>query len=153
MSRYARLTVAIVLMLGVDVTGGAQQASPSDVVVTKDVMIPTRDGVHLATDIYRPARNGAAVRDRLPVLLHRTPYGKAGLQTQAEYFARHRYVVAMQDIRGRHQSEGKFEKYDDRGASDGYDVIQWLARQPYSNGSVGMWGRSYAAHTQADAAK
>jgi putative CocE/NonD family hydrolase len=150
---YLLLAVAGLLAT---VTGGssrAPQAPAYEVVVTKDVMIPTRDGVRLATDLYRPAHNGVAVPDRLPVLLHRTPYGKAGMQHDADYFARHGYVVAVQDIRGRHESEGKFEKYDDRGASDGFDVIQWLARQDYSNGMVGMWGTSYAAHTQADAAK
>jgi putative CocE/NonD family hydrolase len=131
---------------------GSAQAVATDVVVDH-VMIPTRDCVRLATDIYRPAQNGIAIAERLPLLLHRTPYGKTAMRSDAEYFARHGYVVAVQDIRGRHESEGQFEKYDARDATDGYDVIQWLASQPFTTGAVGMWGTSYAAHTQADAAK
>lgn len=131
----------------------AQSPPAHGLVDSAHVMIPARDGVRLATDIYRPARGGTPVDERLPVLLHRTPYGKAGQARIAEFFAQHGYVVAVQDIRGRYQSEGKFEKYDDHDATDGYDVIQWLAAQPYANGAVGMWGTSYAAHTQADPAK
>jgi len=128
----------------------------SDVVLfASDVMVPMRDGVRLATDIYRPARDGAPSPGPVPVLLQRTPYGKEGraLVERAEDFARHGYVVALQDIRGRYESEGKFSKYDDLSATDGFDTIQWLAALPYTTGQVGMWGTSYGAHTQADAAK
>ncbi len=118
-------------------------------------MIPMRDGVRLATDIYRPTREGAPVAERLPVLLQRTPYGKEGrgLVERAMWFARRGYVVALQDLRGRYESEGTFRKYDDVTAPDGYDTVEWLARLPYADGQVGMWGTSYGAHTQADAAK
>lgn len=119
----------------------------------QDVMITARDGIRLATDIYRPTANGKPVGERLPVLLQRTPYDKSRSAEAAKYFASHGYVVAIQDIRGRYKSEGAFEKYDDLGAADGYDTIEWLAKQPYANGTVGMWGTSYVAHTQADAAK
>src|SRR4051812_33745151 len=118
-----------------------------------DLMIPTRDGKRMATDIFRPAQNGAAVPGKLPVLLIRTPYDKGTSQKDAEYFARHGYVVATQDVRGRYKSEGRFLKVQPADATDGYDVIEWLARQPWSNGSVGMWGTSFAAHTQAGAAQ
>ncbi len=120
-----------------------------------DVMIPMRDGVRLATDVYRPTRAGSPVTDRLPVLLQRTPYGKedSGLVERALFFVRHGYVVALQDLRGRYASEGAFRKYDDLSPLDGYDTVEWLASQPYTDGRVGMWGTSYGAHTQADAAK
>ena len=62
-------------------------------------------------------------------------------------------MVATLDVRGRHASEGKFLKVQPADATDGYDVIEWLAGQPWSNGSVGMWGTSFAAHTQAGAAQ
>ncbi|MBI4473972.1 MAG: CocE/NonD family hydrolase [Acidobacteria bacterium] len=133
-----------------------QATTPYDAVLfQKDVMIPTRGGTRLATDIYRPARNGVPVEERLPILLQRTPYNKegGGLVEGAKYFVRNGYVVALQDIRGRYKSEGSFHKYDEVTASDGYDTIQWLAKLPYTDGKVGMWGTSYGAHTQADAAK
>ena len=120
-----------------------------------DVMVPARDGVSLATDIYRPTRGGVPVSDRLPVLLHRTPYDKGASETVAiaRTLAAHGYVVLVQDTRGRHHSQGIFVKYYDYDAYDGYDTIEWSARLPYSDGKVGMYGTSYAAHTQADAAK
>ncbi len=113
-----------------------------------NVMMPMRDGSRMATDIYRPATS-----ERLPVLLHRTPYDKTGQKSIAEYFARHGYVVAVQDIRGRYKSEGKFLKVQPLDATDGYDAVEWMAKQPYANGTVGMWGTSFAAHMQAGAAQ
>ena len=126
-----------------------------DVVVERNVMIPARDGVLLATDIYRPAVNGVAVPRRLPLLLQRTPYGKSTdrFLPQALHFAAAGYVVAVQDMRGRYDSGGDFIKYDPLDAPDGYDAIEALARLPYVDGRVAMWGTSYAAHAQADAAK
>ena len=121
--------------------------------VETNLMVPMRDGVRLATDVYRPAVNGRPVDARLPLLLHRTTYGKTGdrLVAQARYFARNGYVVALQDDRGTYDSEGVQYKYIGMGR-DGYDAVEWLARLPYTDGQVGMWGTSYAAHTQATAA-
>ncbi|MEO8681108.1 MAG: CocE/NonD family hydrolase, partial [Vicinamibacterales bacterium] len=123
------------------------------VVVESNVMIPMRDGVKLATDIYRPAAGGAPVPDRLPILLQRTPYNKVagGAVAQARNFASHGYVVVLQDERGAFHSEGVQSKYIGYG-QDGYDTIEWLARLPYTDGQVAMWGTSYAAHTEAGAA-
>ena len=59
----------------------------------------------------------------------------------------------MQDTRGRYDSEGKFLKVQPIDATDGYDTIEWLAKQWYSNGSVGVWGTSFAAHMEAGAAQ
>lgn len=123
------------------------------VLAEQNVMVPTRDGTRMATDIYRPARNGAPVNERFPVLLMRTPYDKTGSKAQAEYFAQRGYVVALQDIRGTYKSEGKFAKVQPADAPDGYDTIAWLAKQKYANGSVGMWGTSFSAHMQAAAAQ
>lgn len=136
-----------------------QSLSPSPsrqydaVLAAHDLMIPMRDGKRMATDIYRPARNGVPVTERLPVLLQRTPYDKTTQRRDAEYFARHGYVVAVQDARGRFKSEGKFLKVQPADATDGYDTVEWLAAQPFSNGKVGMWGTSFAAHMQAGAAQ
>ena len=133
----------------------AAQMFSSTVQRQKDVMVKARDGVLLATDIYRPMENGKPVTTPLPVLLHRTPYDKSASATVAiaNTLASHGYVVVVQDTRGRHHSQGIFEKYYVFDAYDGFDTIEWAARLPYSNGKVGMFGTSYAAHTQADASK
>jgi hypothetical protein len=124
------------------------------VLFERNLMIPMSDGVRLATDVYRPALAGKPVEEKLPVLLQRTPYDKTGssLVEAARFFASHGYVVALQDVRGSYASEGVFTKYIGEG-QDGYDAIEALAKLPYSDGRVGMWGTSYAAHVQANAAK
>ncbi|TMH06363.1 MAG: CocE/NonD family hydrolase, partial [Betaproteobacteria bacterium] len=88
-----------------------------DVIVLSDVMVPTRDGVRLATDVYVPARNGKPVEQRFPVILERTPYNKTAdsrsertpaiekPKSRAEvaaFFVRRGYVVIYQDCRGRY---------------------------------------------------
>src|SRR5687768_7052367 len=133
-----------------------------EMVVTRDVMVPMRDAVRLATDIYRPARNGAAVEERFPVILERTPYDKTAASRSertpdvarpksraevAAFFVRRGYVVVYQDCRGRYASGGEFVKYLSDG-DDGYDTCAWILTQPWSNGRIGTMGLSYAAHTQ-----
>ncbi len=134
-----------------------------DVVVERDRRVPMRDGVHLATDVHRPARAGQALPGPFPVILERTPYGKGAASRSertaadprpadraaiAAYFVAHGFIVVYQDCRGRHGSEGRFRKYLDD-AEDGYDCCAWLVRQPWCNGRIGTMGLSYAAHTQA----
>ena len=119
----------------------------------RDVMVPTRDGARMATDLYRPARGGVPVEGRFPVLLNRTPYNKQSLAEQAVFYAERGYVVALQDARGRYKSQGEFSKVQPKDATDGCDTIEWLAGQPYANGRVGMWGTSFSAHMQAGAAQ
>jgi putative CocE/NonD family hydrolase len=125
------------------------------VIRQQDLMVAARDGILLATDVYRPATANVPAAERLPVLLHRTPYDKSEAATVAiaETLAKHGYVVMVQDTRGRHHSQGVFEKYYSFDAYDGYDTIEWAASRPFSDGQVGMYGTSYAAHTQADASK
>ncbi len=143
--------IALILVLSVS----APSALADEVVLfAEDLMVPMRDGVRLATDVYRPVRDGKPVDEKLPILFHRTPYDKKGSSRaeQARFFAAHGYVVVLQDLRGCYQSEGTFTKYIGEG-QDGYDAIEWLASQPYTDGKVGMYGTSYAAHVQANAAK
>lgn len=119
--------------------------------VEKNVWIPMRDGVRLAADLYRPQRAG----DRLPVVLIRTPYNKeaiAYVTGPAAFFAGQGYVVVAQDIRGKFQSEGEFA-VQTTDAEDGYDTIDWIARQPWSTGRVGTYGCSYMGEVQVLAAK
>jgi len=114
---------------------------------TRNVMVPMRDGVRLATDIYRPVGAG----DRLPVVLIRTPYNKTanrgGTNVTAEMFAGQGYVAVAQDVRGQYESEGRYEveKDDPR---DGYDTIDWIVKQGWSNGKVGTYGCSYLGEVQ-----
>ena len=134
-----------------DWQGSAKQFDA--VLAERDVMMTTRDGKRMATDIFRPARNGVPVPGRFPVLLNRTPYSKTGLHSQAQWFAERGYVVAVQDARGRYNSEGIFLKVQPLDATDSYDAVEWLTKQPWSSGAVGMWGTSFSAHMGAGAAQ
>lgn len=133
----------------------AATAAGQEIVVQRDVMIPMRDGVKLAADVYRPAVDGVAVAEPLPLLLTRSPYSKMRARdvAAAEHFARNGYVAVVQDMRGRYASEGEFTKYAVTEPEDGFDTVEWLAKRDYSNGQIGMWGTSYSAHTASDAAK
>ena len=113
-----------------------------EVTVDRAVGIPMRDGVKLVADIYRP--QGV---DKAPVILVRTPYKKEMAELQARYYARRGYAYAVQDCRGRFGSGGVWEPFINE-AKDGYDTIEWLAGQPFSNGKVGMIGGSYLGWVQ-----
>lgn len=117
--------------------------------VERDVMVPMDDGVLLATDLYRPRGVESG-----PVILVRTPYGKSGgeglgrLQTSLyRMFAGHGYTVAVQDCRGRGNSQGEFYPFLYE-VEDGRAALEWAASVPWSNGRVGSWGGSYFGFTQ-----
>lgn len=116
-------------------------------VVNYDVPVPMRDGTVLRADIYRPARAG-----RYPVLLERVAYELRGrCAGSGNFYAQHGYVFVGQNVRGRFASGGVFDPFRDDGwgrHQDGYDSVEWAAAQPWSNGSVGMYGDSYAGFTQ-----
>ena len=101
------------------------------------VRVPMRDGVHLDTNIFHPSGGG-----RFPAILLRTPYGKGSdLLPGYSAFLEHGYALVMQDVRGRHDSEGVFDALGQEG-QDGYDTLDWIARQPWSDGQAGMIGRA-----------
>jgi len=112
------------------------------------VRSPMRDGVELASDVWLPAAEG-----RFPTILIRCPYMKDmglddfSLGQVGEYFAERGYAVVSQDTRGRGDSDGEFDFFF-ADAEDGYDTIEWIAKQPWSNGDVGMIGVSYLATVQ-----
>ncbi|MCH7606814.1 MAG: CocE/NonD family hydrolase [Chloroflexi bacterium] len=116
----------------------------------RNVMVPMRDGKHLAADVHLPARDGSPISGSFPVLLHRTPYNKSAevRVLEASFFTTRGYVTVVQDCRGRYQSEGGFTKYVEEGP-DGFDTVEWLAQQPWCNGKIGTFGVSYGAHAQA----
>jgi uncharacterized protein len=112
------------------------------------VKIPLRDGVHLNATVYVPHRQAAP----LPAIFTLTPYISDSYHARALYFARNGYVYVLVDVRGRGNSEGTFEPFA-HDAKDGADVVEWLARQPWCNGKVAMWGGSYAGFDQWATAK
>ncbi|MGZ8311111.1 MAG: CocE/NonD family hydrolase [Allosphingosinicella sp.] len=130
-------------------------------VVRESFYVPVRDGTRLAMNIYRPAVNGRAVEARLPVIFTFTPYRaryrdehgeivEAGLSERLGLrgMTDHGYVVAVADIRGKGASFGARRGFMDRTeARDGYDLVEWLASQPWSDGNVGMAGCSYVGGT------
>ena len=111
-------------------------------------MVAMRDGVKLAADVYRPAKDGAPVPGRFPALMMRTPYDK-GVRAPAfaPYFASRGYVVIVQDVRGRYHSEGRWRMLRDD-PKDGFDTAAWIGAQPWSDGGVGTLGTSYEGGTQ-----
>jgi len=112
----------------------------------EEVMVSSRDGIRLATDIYLPP----AAR-RHPTVLVRLPYDKRGRYTfmpqLAPWFTDRGYVFVVQDVRGKFRSEGNTVPYIAE-AADGYDTIEWITQQPWSDGTVGMFGDSYYGVTQ-----
>lgn len=132
--------------------------SPAEygVLLASEIMVPMRDGVRMATDVYLPADTaspGHRADGQFPVILIRTPYNKREDTSRqlGEYFAQRGYVVAIQDCRGRYRSEGTFY-FLAQEAEDGYDAVEWAGTQPWSNGKVGMMGTSYLGWTQMAAA-
>ncbi len=111
-----------------------------------DVPATMRDGTVLRANVFRPSAEG-----NFPVALTRTPYGKdfdtANNILDAVRLAREGYLVVIQDVRGRFNSEGVWEPMRQE-VEDGYDTIEWAARLPGSNGNVGMFGASYVGFTQ-----
>ncbi|MCW5978363.1 MAG: CocE/NonD family hydrolase [Bryobacteraceae bacterium] len=116
--------------------------------IVSNIAVPMRDGVKLYADLYRPVREG-----KFPVLIVRTPYGKQrdGIHETKIQFAQRGYAVLAQDTRGRYESEGAWDPFRNE-AQDGYDTVEWAARQPWSNGKVGMEGGSYLGNVQWQAA-
>jgi putative CocE/NonD family hydrolase len=116
--------------------------APAEIVVERDLVMKTRDGVALKADIYRPAGEG-----NFPVLLTRTPYNKDGDADFGRKAAARGYLVVAQDVRGRYASEGEWYPFKHETA-DGYDAVEWAAALPHSNGKVGMFYGSYVGATQ-----
>lgn len=116
-----------------------------DVIIEQNIEMPMRDGTILRANICRPAASG-----RYPALLSRTPYGKDQPEPNNR-FARAGYVVVSQDVRGRFDSDGEFVPFytpATHAAEDGYDSVEWVAKQPWCDGNVGTMGVSYVAWTQ-----
>ena len=103
-----------------------------------------RDGVRLSADVFLPDRDGP-----FPTIVTRTPYesGRDVFLDVGAYWARRGFAFVAQDCRGRFESEGTFRAYADD-PTDGYDTIEWVGGQPWCDGKIGTWGRSYGGLTQ-----
>ncbi|MBI2891105.1 MAG: CocE/NonD family hydrolase [Nitrospirae bacterium] len=139
-----------------------------------EMMVPMRDGIKLATDVYLPGsavgsppfggQSGVGNRESAggiqetgtkggqawPTLLVRTPYSKSGvpmfMEVVGRFFARYGYAVVIQDVRGRYRSEGKWYPVLHE-LEDGADTARWVLAQPWCNGSLGLLGASYLTVT------
>ncbi|MEU2201671.1 CocE/NonD family hydrolase [Isoptericola sp. NPDC019482] len=118
------------------------------ITIEKNVRVPMRDGVELTTDLYLPGEGPA------PVLLVRLPYGKDMISKLGQpvlptplAFAEVGYAVVWQDCRGTWGSDGVFTPQAGD-AADGVDTLEWIRRQPWCDGNVGMYGSSFLGLTQ-----
>lgn len=133
-----------------------------DAVLVSNAGMRARDGTWLATDVWRPARDGEPLPGPFPAILTRTPYSRRAAPGRAvqgagmawnsgEFWARHGYLGVVQDVRGRFDSGGEFVLIANEGP-DGYDAVEWTAGLPYCDGHVGTMGTSYMGWTQSAAA-
>ena len=117
----------------------------AEVVIEKDVPITMRDGVRLYANVYRPQAEG-----KFPVIVIRLPYGKdeyyCKMPAIGKFWAKKGYAAVIQDVRGKFTSEGSFDPFVNE-VADGYDTIDWAAKQPWSDGNVGVMGESYYGYT------
>ena len=128
-----------------------------DMVIDEDVSVPMRDGINLAADVHRPSVPG-----RYPVLIAASPYPRQIQNSGApmgfveagasDFFVPRGYVHVIANCRGTSGSEGVFGFFDQQERHDMYDLVEWAAAQPWSDGNVGMVGISYFAMTQVEAA-
>lgn len=124
--------------------GGDYSAAEYQVRAVRGKKAAMRDGVKLSVDTFEPIGEG-----KFPAILIITPYGNnPGYQQRGTWFAERGYVVAVADSRGRFDSEGVWDPFDPTHKTDGYDLVEWLAQEPYCDGNVGMMGLSYMGWTQ-----
>ena len=127
--------------------------------------VAVRDGTRLAVDVFLPTQGGKLASGKLPVVWMHTPYNRRNTQdglTAANYpgkalqLVKYGYAVAVADFRGLYASFGQNAGYNrgewqEAAKFDAYDITEWLARQPWSNGKVGMWGCSATGGSQMQA--
>ncbi len=133
------------MMATMSITVESLEAAPVDPRATQH-MVPMRDGINLAIDVYLPDEPGP-----WPAVLVRLPYDKNGRYCWMPFLSRHftdrGYAFLPQDVRGKFRSEGEVNAFVHE-IDDGYDTIEWITQQPWASGAVGMWGDSYYGFTQ-----
>ncbi|MBK9166458.1 MAG: CocE/NonD family hydrolase [Bryobacterales bacterium] len=125
---------------------GEYSAAQHEVASSRGTRVAMRDNVRLSVDIYQPDAAG----QRFPAILTMTPYSNLnpGVVARAKWFARRGYVSVLADVRGRFDSEGTWDPFTNLHKTDGYDLVEWIAAQPWCDGNVGMMGGSYLGWTQ-----
>jgi uncharacterized protein len=109
-----------------------------------EVMAEMRDGVKLAGNLYKPAGAGP-----FPCIVQRTPYGKDAMSASPAGMKKYvdgGYAYLVQDVRGKGRSEGFYQAFIND-AFDGYDTVEWMAKQPWCNGKIGIMGASAMGYT------
>jgi uncharacterized protein len=124
---------------------------PADYDLRWGLKIPMRDKVELNATLYLPKTPDGSL-PKTPVIFTLTPYISDTYHARGAYFASHGYVFALVDVRARGNSGGEFEPFASE-PRDGHDVVEWLAKQPFCDGKVAMWGGSYAGFDQWATAK
>ena len=153
MNRPCRASVLILLFASCFVPPALLCSEPVviepkyDVRIERNIRIPMRDGKTLSADLIRPNAEG-----RFPILIEYHPYRKddvsRGGHNQHWYLAERGFIGVRLDVRGTGGSDGtNTDEYVRQEQEDGYDAVEWLAQQPYSNGNVGMFGTSYGGFT------
>ena len=122
---------------------GNISAAKYDLIERRGVVVTMRDGVRLSADIYTPD-----AAQKWPAILNILPYNRGIVREDARWYAKRGYVVVVVDSRGTYNSEGSFDPFDPKHKTDGYDLVEWIAHQPWSSGKVGMMGASYGGWTQ-----
>lgn len=144
-----QLNPVMLVMLAAMITATARADAPAPAADAEKVKfqwgvkIPLRDGVKLNATVYTPRQQKAPA----PCVFTLTPYISQNYHDRGVYFAARGFPFLTVDVRGRGNSEGEFRPLIQE-ARDGYDVVEWLAKQPYCNGKVTMWGGSYAGYDQ-----
>lgn len=148
-------TLLLVLQLSAQDTAAIYRKLDSIAIIDQKVMMPMRDGIRLATDIYRPKGN-----QQVPIVFSRTPYnfntwvdGKMTTRALEEAYAAvsRGYAYVVQNERGRFFSEGDWDILGTP-LTDGYDAFEWMSKQAWSNGKIGVIGCSSTAEWQMAAA-
>ncbi len=143
--RWALFVVSLILLSAPMFYSQETQSPANSAQHRADVSVPMRDGVVLRADILLPSAEG-----KFPTLIYRTPYGKHFALKEYKTFEKavaRGYAVVVQDVRGRYASDGDFVAYQNEGR-DGYDTIEWTAKQPWCDGNVGTFGLSYPGAVQ-----
>lgn len=141
--KVALAAAGAVSAIGLALAGASGAQAPNGVQLQMEVKIPLRDGTKVNATLFRPA---GPVKPA-PVVFMMTPYPDDTSHPSGAYFAEYGLNYVYVDSRGRGDSEGRFTPFENDGP-DGYDVVEWLAKQPWSNGQVAMFGGSYAGGDQ-----
>ena len=138
-----------VMVIAVVFSAHAQEGDPgranTDVDYQWGLRIPMADGTELNATVYRPKNSEG---QPLPSIVTITPYISDRYHPDAQYFARNGFAFLIVDTRGRGNSEGEFRALGIEDGTDGRDVVEWIAKQPWSDGNVMMRGGSYGGYNQ-----